>query len=179
MLPGRITRWKGQHVLIEAIAGQDRRDLCCLLVGDAQGRDGYRAELEAAISSHGLETAVLLTGPCDDMPAAYRLADIVVSASTDPEAFGRVSIEAQAMGRPVIASDHGGSRETVRDGETGWLVPPGDPAALADALGNLWLRAGDLERMGRAGIERVRRNFSKDKMCAETIALYRALLERS
>ncbi len=178
MLPGRITRWKGQLVLIEAIAAQSRRDLRCLLVGDAQGRDGYRAELEAAVTRHGLSDIVRLAGPCDDMPAAYRLADIVVSASTDPEAFGRVAIEAQAMGRPVIATDHGGARETVVDGQTGWLVPPGDVGALAGALDHLWLPADELARVGQAGIEQVRQNFTTDKMCAETIALYRTLLER-
>ena len=71
---------------------------------------------------------------CDDMPAAYMLADVVVSASTDPEAFGRVAAEAQAMGRPVVATDHGGAQETVLPGKTGWLVPPGDPKALTTAL---------------------------------------------
>lgn len=178
MLPGRVTRWKGQHVLIEALAELGRRDFCCLIVGDVQGRDGYRAELDEAIRRHGLEDLVRLPGPCDDMPAAYRLADLIVSASTDPEAFGRVAIEAQAMGRPVIATDHGGARETVVGGETGWLVPPGDVGALAQALDNLWRRDETLQRMGEAGIRRARADFSIDKMCAETLAVYRSVLER-
>jgi len=179
MLPGRITRWKGQHVLIEAIAAQSRRDLCCLLIGDAQGRDGYRAELEAAVERHGLGSIVRLTGPCDDMPAAYQLADIVVSASTDPEAFGRVAIEAQAMGRPVIASDHGGARETVIEGQTGWLVLPADVDALAGTLENLWRPIQELTRLGQAGVTHVRQDFTVEKMCAETIAVYRAVLDRA
>ena len=120
-----------------------------------------------------------LAGSCDDMPAAYRLADIVVSASTDPEPFGLVAIEAQAIGLPVIPTDHGGARETVVDGQTGWLVPPGDVGALAGALDHLWLPADELARLGQAGIEHVRQKFTTDKMCSETIALYRALLDRS
>ncbi len=179
MLPGRVTRWKGQHVLIDALARLDRRDFCCLLVGDDQGRDGYRADLDAAISRYGLGDVVRLTGPCDDMPAAYRLADLVVSASTDPEAFGRVAIEAQAMGRPVIATDHGGARETVVEGETGWLVPPGDEDALAEALKNLWCPENVLRPIGDAGIAHARARFTIDKMCAETMAVYQELLAKT
>ena len=113
MLPGRLTRWKGQLVLIDAIAKLDRKDIRCLLVGSAQGRDDYRRELENRITLHSLEEVIRIVDHCDDMPAAYKLTDLVVSASTDPEAFGRIICEAQAMGRPVIASDHGGARETV------------------------------------------------------------------
>src|SRR5437667_4011514 len=134
MLPGRLTRWKGGLDLIEAIARLGRRDLCLLLVG-ARPHPGFRRELEAAIERLGLVGMFRIVEDCRDMPAAYVLADVVVSASTDPEGFGRVVVEAQAMGRPVIATDHGGARETIVPGITGWLVPPRDPAALAAAIG--------------------------------------------
>ena len=97
MLPGRLTRWKGQTVFIDAIKQLARRDIRCLLVGDAQGRDGYRQELESLVEHHGLGEIVRIVDHCDDMPAAYMLTDIVVSASIDPEAFGRVVIEAQSL----------------------------------------------------------------------------------
>jgi glycosyltransferase involved in cell wall biosynthesis len=177
LLPGRLTRWKGQAVLIEAVARLARRDLCTLVVGDAQGREGYRAELEALIARHGLGRTVRIAGATADMPAAYLAADVVVSASTEPEAFGRVAVEAQAMGRPVIATAHGGALETVADGETGWLVAPGDAAALARAIERvLALDPAARARIGAAGVERVRRRFTTAAMCAGTLAVYRALL---
>ena len=126
MLPGRLTRWKGGLDFIEAIARLRRPDLCCLLVGEEQ-RPGFRRELEAAIERHELGGIFRIVDGCRDMPAAYALSDVVVSASTDPEGFGRVIIEAQAMGRPVVATDHGGARETITPGVTGWLAAAGRP----------------------------------------------------
>ncbi|MGD0053806.1 MAG: glycosyltransferase family 4 protein, partial [Vulcanimicrobiaceae bacterium] len=133
MLPGRLTRWKGGLDFIEAIAKLGRPDLCCLLVG-AEQRSGFRRELEAAIARHELGSQFRIVEDCRDITAAYALSDVVVSASTDPEGFGRTIVEAQAMGRPVIATDHGGARETVIPGSTGWLVAPGDTAALAATI---------------------------------------------
>lgn len=180
MLPGRLTRWKGQGVLIEAARRLGRTDVRVLLVGDDQGRTGYREELEQQIARIGAEGIIHLTGPCRDMPAAYMLADVVVSASTDPEAFGRVAAEAQAMGRPVIASDHGGSRETVIAGETGWLVPPDDADALARALRAALAMTGDeRETVARRAMAHVRAKFTKPQMCAQTLALYAEVLGRS
>jgi glycosyltransferase involved in cell wall biosynthesis len=180
MLPGRLTRWKGQLVFIEALARLGRKDVRCILVGSDQGRKAYRRELEALIAARGLREIVQLVDHCNDMPAAYMLADVVVSASTDPEAFGRVVVEAQAMGRPVIASDHGGSRETVVAGETGWLTRPGDPDALATALAAaLALDEAARTRVAAAAIAHAQAHFSKDAMCAMTLAVYRELLSRS
>lgn len=177
MLPGRLTRWKGQSVLIEAARRLGRPDVRVLLVGDDQGRTGYRDELEAQIARIGAEGIIHLTGPCRDMPAAYMLADVVVSASTDPEAFGRVAAEAHAMGRPVIASDHGGARETVIAGETGWLVPPGDADALAQALRTALTMSGEeRDTVARRAIAHVRENFTKPQMCAATLDVYTELL---
>ncbi len=179
VLPGRLTRWKGHAVLIEALAKLGRTDICCVLVGDAQGRDGYVAALNRLVAKHHLESVVRIAGPCDDMPAAYMLSDIVVSASTDPEAFGRVPVEAQAMGVPVIVTDHGGARETVIADETGWLVPPGDPNALASALSTvLSLSPARRDAVAYRAVDHVRANFNKTTMCAQTMAVYRELLGR-
>jgi glycosyltransferase involved in cell wall biosynthesis len=177
MLPGRITRWKGQAVLVEAMA-RLRGEAIALLVGGSEGRAGFRAELEALIAARGLAGRVRLVGPCDDMAAALLLCDVAVNASTDPEAFGRTVIEAQAMGRPVIAADHGAARETVAEGETGWRVPPGDPAALAAALaGALALPAEARAAMGaRARRAVVEGGYTTEAMQRATLAVYRELL---
>ncbi len=176
MLPGRLTRWKGGLDLIEAIAHLGRRDICCLLVG-AEQRAGFRRELELAIERRGLGGMFRIVEDCRDMPAAYALADVVISASTDPEGFGRTIVEGQAMGRPVIATDHGGARETVVPGATGWLVPPRDPGALAGALGEaLALGAAAREALARRAIAHVAGGFTREIMCARTIDLYEELL---
>ena len=177
MLPGRLTRWKGQAVLIEALAILGRQDVCCVLVGGDQGRTAYRGELEKAARRHGLENVVRLVGHCSDMAAAYMLADVVVSASTRPEGFGRVAVEAQAMGRPVIATDHGGARETVLPEESGWLVPPGDAPALAATLDwALSLNGLERENMAANGRANVERNFTVGLMCERILAVYKSLL---
>ena len=176
-LPGRLTRWKGQTVFIEAIAALGRKDIRCLLVGSDQGRKVYRRELEQLISDNGLNEIVRIVENCNDMPAAYMLTDVVVSASTDPEAFGRVVPEAQALGRPVIATDHGGAQETVIPGETGWLVPPGDVQALAEAINHaLSLDEEARKALALKAVDNVRRNFSKDAMCTKTLAVYNDVL---
>jgi glycosyltransferase involved in cell wall biosynthesis len=177
LLPGRLTRWKGQGVLIEAMARLARPDVIAVLPGDAQGRDAYAAELEALIAARGLTGRVRMPGPCADMPAAYAIASVVVSASTDPEGFGRVPVEAQAMGRPVVATDHGGARETVLPGETGWLVPPGDAGALAAALeGALALGLRERAMMATRGMAHVAAHFTREGMCAATLDVYAELL---
>lgn len=179
LMPGRLTRWKGQLVLIEALGRLGAKEISCVIVGSDQGRAGYRRELERAVARLGLGAVVHLVGDCRDMAAAYMLADVVVSASTDPEAFGRVIVEAQAMGRPVIATDHGAARETVRDGETGWLVPPGDAGTLADTLGvALSLDAQTRARVADIAIRHAREAFSTAAMCARTLALYEEVLGR-
>ncbi len=178
MLPGRLTRLKGHSVLIDAVSRLDYRDLVVLLVGGDQGRKAYRQELERGIRELGLEGVIRVTGHCSDMPAAYMLADVVVSASTQPESFGRVAVEAQAMGRPIIATDHGGSRETVIDGRTGWLIPPGDVEAMAQAL-RTTLRTGfaDCEALVAETRARLAENFSVERMCRATLEIYADLLE--
>ncbi|MHA1597645.1 MAG: glycosyltransferase family 4 protein [Alphaproteobacteria bacterium] len=180
MLPGRLTRWKGQTVFIEAIAKLGRRDIRCLLLGSDQGRTDYRQELEQLIAAHNLGEIVRIVEDCTDMPAAYMLTDVVVSASTDPEAFGRVVPEAQALGRPVIATNHGGAQETVLEGETGWLVEPGDIDALAEAIGRaLSLDSVAREKLAAKAIANVAKDFSKAAMCAKTIDVYNEVLREN
>ncbi|UEM03093.1 glycosyltransferase family 4 protein [Skermanella rosea] len=177
MLPGRLTRWKGQTVLIDALARLGRKDVCCLMVGSDQGRAGYRQELEEQVRRLGLEGVVRLVDHCNDMAAAYMLADVVVSASSDPEAFGRVIVEAQAMGRPVIVTNHGAVRETVVAGETAWVVPPNDADALAEALGEaLALDADQRAVLGERAMAYVNSRFTRDRMCRDTLAVYGELM---
>jgi len=178
MLPGRLTRWKGQAVLIDALAELGRSDVRCLIVGSDQGRTGYREELEQQVAARNLGSVVHIVDHCRDMAAAYMLADVVVSASTDPEAFGRVAAEAQAMGRPVVATDHGGSRETVVPGETGWLVRPGSPSDMAQAIREaLGLNARNRAVMAAKARAHVLENFTVARMQEQTLAVYREVLE--
>ena len=183
LLPGRIARWKGQIVFIEAVAmlknaGRWPANARALIVGDPQGRLDYVDELKRAAAEKALTDAVIMAGHATDMPAAYMASDIVVSASTDPEAFGRVAAEASAMQRAVIATDHGGARETIVRGVSGLLTPPGDARALADALSDLLSRPpAALAQMGAAGRAHVAAHFTVERMCDETIALYRKLLK--
>lgn len=181
MLPGRLTRWKGHSVLIEAIARlEDRTGLRCIMVGGDQGRSAYVRELENEIARLGLQNYIQLAGDCRDMAAAFMLADVVVSTSVEAEAFGRVIVEAQSMGRPVIATDHGAARETVAEKETGWLVPPGDASALAVALREaLSLDAGMRDALAQRAIENVRADYTKELMCSRTLAVYQELMSEN
>ncbi len=178
MMPGRLTRWKGHLVLIDAMAKLKREDVFCVIIGDDQGRGDYRAEIESAIKDRNLEGRVRIIGHCADMPAAYMLSTVVVSASTDPEGFGRVPIEAQAMGRSIIATDHGGAKETILPDKTGWLVPPGDADALAKAIEKaLSLTAEERAYMGTHAMMHVAENFTRSKMVDETMDVYAELLQ--
>ncbi|GAB4518578.1 MAG: glycosyltransferase family 4 protein [Amphiplicatus sp.] len=189
LLPGRLTPWKGHETAIAALArlvnDPSRRGagnqpvLRLIFAGDAQGRDGFEAFLRAEIERRGVRDMIHLVGHCADMPAAYALADVVLAPSLRPEAFGRVAVEAGAMARPVIAADHGGARETVLDGETGVLVPPDDPEALADAIREIAaMPAPARAAMGARARARVAENFSTAAMCAATLDAYRALVAR-
>jgi glycosyltransferase involved in cell wall biosynthesis len=175
LLPGRLTRWKGHEVLFEALRRLGRSDLHCLVVGSGAPR--YRRELETSLATQPLPCSFALVEDCRDMAALYMLADVVVSASTEPEGFGRIAVEAQAMGRPVIATAHGGALETVVPGETGWLVRPGDPADLAKALADA-LALGPERRTELAvrATEHVRARFTVEVMTARTIAVYEELV---
>lgn len=189
LLPGRLTGWKGQRVLIKAarlMAEAGDGDTAFILAGDHQGRDAYVRELDQQIAKAGLEGRVRRVGHCTDMPAALLAASVVVVPSTEPEAFGRVAVEAQAMGAPVIVSDLGAVPETVLappqvlPGErTGWHVPPGDAAALAACLSEaLSMRPSARDTLARRARLHVEQHFSLDRMIADTLDVYCALLER-
>jgi glycosyltransferase involved in cell wall biosynthesis len=177
LLAGRLTRWKGQGLLIEATvrakAASGAAGFILVLAGDDQGRSDYTAELNAAIAAGGLQNDVKIVGHCDDMPTAYLACDVAVAPSLSPEAFGRTAVEPQAMGRPVLAADHGAARETVVEGETGWRVAPGDAAAWAAALTTATgLPKARRLQMGAAGQARARRLYSLDAMTNATLEVY-------
>lgn len=177
MLPGRLTRWKGHHILIEALAKLNREDIFCVMVGSDQGRTGYREELEQTIEEHNLTERTRIVDQCHDMPTAYMLSTVVVCPSTDPEGFGRVPVEAQAMGRPIIAADHGGARETIIRGHTGWLIPPSNADALALAIEEaLALDENQRAVLAQRAMEHVTQNFTKDIMTEKTLQAYNELL---
>lgn len=178
MLPGRLTRWKGHHILIDAMAKLNREDVFCVLIGSDQGRNNYREELEATITEKNLGGQIRIIDHCDDMPAAYMLSTVVVSASTEPEGFGRIPIEAQAMGRPIIATDHGGAQETVIRNETGWLVPPNDANAMAEALQEaLDLTPTQRSVLATRAMAHIAQNFTREKMADQTLNVYAELLQ--
>lgn len=178
LLPGRLTRWKGQSVLIEAMALMKRKDLFAVIVGDDQGRLAYRQELEELIAKNDLEGRVRIVPHCDDMPSAYALSTIVVCPSIEPEGFGRVPVEGMAMGRPVVATNIGGAMETVIPGETGWLLEPGDAESLARTLVQIMKMPQDeRDALGSRGMAHVAQWFSKDRMMDLTLSVYEELLQ--
>ncbi len=175
LLPARLTRWKGQALLVEALA-RSGLDAVLVLAGDEGRHPGYRSELQALAARLGVAERVRLPGHLADMPAAYLAADFACVPSLQPEAFGRTAVEPQAMGRPVLVADHGAPRETVRDGESGWAVPPGDAAAWAAAL----RRAVETPPETRAGMGAAGRlsasRYGLRAMTDATLAAYARLL---
>lgn len=177
LLPGRITRWKGHLLLIEALARLKDLRFRAIFVGSEQGKESFREEVDKAIAAADLSDRVLVAGECNDMPAAYMISDVVVSASTDPEAFGRVVAEGQAMGRPVIAPRHGAAPEIVLDGDTGWLFVPGNADSLAQVLRTaLAVPSEQRPALAARAIAHMRRHFSTDGMCSATLEVYREVL---
>ncbi len=173
ILPGRLTQWKGQDLLIESLARIKEQDYICLLIGDTDENPPFTRKLLEQIKHYGLQDKVILVGHCSDMPAAFLLANVVVSASsTQPEAFGKVAIEAMAMGKPVIATAHGGSLETILPGKTGWLVPPFDPEAMASAISEGLSDLKHASELGKQGRVWVNERFTAKAMCEKTLALY-------
>ena len=177
LLPARLTRWKGQEDMITALARMRHRGAVAVLVGGDQGRRRYAEGLLALANRLGVASRLRLVGHADDMPAAFALSDVVVSASTEPEGFGRVVIEAQAMARLVIASNHGGAAETVTHGDTGWLVPPGDTDALAAVLDAvLDLPAARRAAVGARARAAVQARYTVAAMQQATLEVYRDVL---
>jgi len=186
LLAARLTGWKGQKVLIEAasLLKGEFDDIRYILAGDPQGRDGYAKELDALIAAKGLKGVVSRVGHIVDMPAAFLAASVVAVPSTEPEAFGRSAVEAQAMGAMVVVSNLGAVPETVLappdappEGRTGWRTPPGDAAALAEALkAALTLGSTGREAIARRARAHVEKNFSLEQMTRKTLEAYLSLL---
>lgn len=186
--PARLTAWKGQSTVIEAarlLEAEGRLgDSLVVLAGDAQGRTAYRQQLESEVAAAGLERKIILPGHVDDIPAALAMAHLAVVASIEPEAFGRVATEAQAMGCPVIATDIGAPPETVAAVPTvtsaemtGWLVPSGDAARLAAAMAEALSLAPDARAaLGARARARALGQFSLDAMRRQTLEVYDSLL---
>lgn len=177
LLPGRLTGWKGQRLFIQALAGMRHKEAVGILLGSDQGRHHYTRELLSLASQLGVGGRLRLAGHVEDMPAALKLADIVVNCSSAPEAFGRTIIEAQAMEKIVVAANHGGARETIAPNETGFLVPPHDATALAAAFDAIL--DGDMNMRLAFGVrarEAVMERFSLAAMQMRYLQLYAGLL---
>ena len=179
MLAGRITAWKGPSLLLRALAAlpQGTRDWVCVLVGPEQRRGGIARHLLSEAARLGIGQRLRFAGEVDDMPAALALADVVVVPSLRPEPFGRVVVEAQAMGRPVVVAAHGAAMETVQHGVSGYLFPPGDARALTDTLAYvLSLDATEFRNLGYWARASVAERYSTEAMQAATLAVYDELL---
>jgi glycosyltransferase involved in cell wall biosynthesis len=180
LMPTRITRWKGHEVLLEAalrVEAERPGRIGVVMAGSAFGRESFREELKARIIEAGAGPFVQVVDHQNDMPVALMASDVVAIPSIEPEAFGRVAVEAQAMGRPVIATAHGGFAETVKDGYSGFLVTPGDAHDLARALIRL-VDAGEAVRasMGEAGMAHARPLYSKAALQKATLGVYKQVL---
>jgi len=187
LLAGRLTPWKGQMVLIRAaqvLRERGYRDLVFILAGDPQGRDGYVREIDQLISGNQLGGVVRRVGHVSDMPAALAASALVAVPSTAPEAFGRVAVEAQAMGVPVVVSNLGAVPETVLappqvrpDQRTGWRVAPDNPEELADAIAEaIDLMPSTFQELADRARAHVMARFSLERMVSETLDCYSALL---
>ena len=181
LLPGRLTSWKGQDILIEAlnilIEDYNKTNFQAVILGPDQGRKVYSKKLFSLVERYQLNQKVRFISHAKDMPVAYSIADMVVSSSIEPEAFGRVAVEAQAMKKPIVASDIGGSKETVLNGKSGILYKSGDARELAKVLNKLIeLDKEALYSMGNEGRKNVTRKFDVEKMCQTTFTEYKKLL---
>ena len=184
LLPSRLTYWKGQKIFIEAIkllADQNTTQIFqAIILGNEQGRNVYKKQLIGLVEQHRLNKIIKFIDHCEEMPIAYRIANLVCSCSIEPETFGRVSVEAQAMEIPIIASDIGGSTETIVNEKTGFLFKNGDPKALADVITLLMQKDyNSLKSIGFKGRKNILKKFDVDKMCKTTFTEYKKLIELS
>jgi len=184
LLPGRLTSWKGQKIFIEAIKeiAQNNQDLSfeTIILGSDQGRTVYKKQLIDLVQQHRLNKVIKFIDRCEEMPVAYSIANLVCSCSTDPEAFGRVSVEAQSMEVPIIASDLGGSKETIIKDKTGFLFENKNSKALASLINMVMQKDfNSLKSIGIEGRKNVLKKFDVDKMCHSTFTEYKKLMELS
>lgn len=172
ILPARLTRLKGHLFFLESINLIRNMNFTVLFLGDFDEKQSHHVSIKETISSLNLRDKVFLVGNCADMPAALMIADIVVSSSILPESFGKVAIEAGAMGKPIVATALGGSLETIIDKKTGWLVEPNNAGKMAEALKEAILHKNLREEYGSTAQKWVKENFTTDKMCKQTLNLY-------
>ena len=182
LLPGRLTYWKGQEKLIEAlnilIEDYNIDNFQAIILGSDQGRKVYKKKLINLVQRYRLGQKIKFIDHCKEMPLAYSLADLVVSTSTEPEAFGRVAVEAQAMGKPIVASDLGGSKETILKGKSGFLYKHDDARQLAKTLNTvIELDQDSLNSMGNEGRKNITKKFDVEAMCDSTLREYKKLLD--
>lgn len=179
LMVGRLARWKGQSILLEALKKIGDFKGSCIILGSSQGHESYLRELQTFVNDADLAHKVKFIENCNDMPAAYSIASVVVHASITPEAFGRVIAEAQAMGKFVIASSLGAPKEIIDNGNTGALVAPADVVELANALKTaLNLSPLKQRKIAQSARKRVQNLFSKQVMIEETLKIYTELLQK-
>ena len=181
LLPGRLTSWKGQESFIEALSLVNKElgydSFYGVILGSDQGRNVYKKKIIRLVEQHRLTNQLKLIEHCKNMPVAYKISDLIVSASIEPESFGRVAVEAQSMKKPILASDIGGSNETVENGKTGFLFEAGNPVSLSNKiLEILKLDESTLKSMGNEGRKNIIKKFNVEKMCFSTYSEYKKLL---
>jgi len=182
LLPGRLTRWKGQEMFIESLnllkTKYNKENFQAIILGSHQGRKVYFKKLVSMVEQYRLNKDVFFLQHFKEMPVAYYVSDVVVSSSIEPEAFGRVSVEAQSMRRVILASDHGGSKETIIDGRSGFLFKNNRPESLAENLNNLIeMHKDKLQSIGNEGRKNVLKKFDVEKMCYSTFLEYKKIIK--
>ena len=181
LLPGRLTPWKGQEMFLEALNNlknnEPEKKFVAIILGNDQGRKIYKKKLQRLVEQYRLIENVIFIDHFELMPLAYKISDIIVSSSIEPEAFGRVSVEAQSMEKPVIASNIGGSNETIINEKTGFLFPAGKVDKLSEKISHIFdLDQSTLNSMGIEGRKNVIKKFDVEKMCFSTYSEYKKLL---
>ncbi len=181
LMPGRLTSWKGQELFIEAIklvqVELGYEAFYAVILGSEQGRNLYKKKLIRLMEQHRLNNQIKFIEHCEDMALAYKVSDIVVSASIEPEAFGRVAVEAQSMEKLIIASNIGGSNETIVDGKTGILFKSGDAKSLSKKIIQaIIMDDTSIKLIGKEGRKNIIKKFNVEKMCFSTYAEYKRLL---
>ena len=180
LMPGRLTEWKGHKYAIEAISKLKEKNIKLIIVGDKQKKNSYKRSLLQYAKSLNLQNKVLFVNHTRDLPAFLMLSDAVLSCSTKPEAFGRVILEAQAMGRQIIAFDHGGAKELINNNESGILSPVKDSTRLAENISKvLNLSNGERKRLSKKSIKKVKENYLTKFMCETTINVYLKVLSKN
>ncbi len=178
LVPGRLVRWKGQRVMIEALSLLNDREAVVVFAGGDVGHEAYKLELRRLAQRLGVESRVYFVGTCRDMPAAYALASVVASTSVEPEAFGRVAVESQAMGRPTVVTGIGGAMETVIPDETGWWVEPDNATELAEAVEvAISMDQPQRDALAARAVAHINANFTKALMGQRTIDVYKEFVD--